>query len=180
MAHGRSTGFARRGSSSRRKTGWSVGPSQVPIGISATGSLLWALSSQVLVDGLTLIRIRGEFSCHLNVVTAISDGFASFAVGLCNVSENAFNAGIVSVPSPITDMAWPGWMYHSLHAELTGLETTEVGRGPLSAVRVSIDSKAMRKVRIMDVLCGVIEVGAETGTANLVFSATTRILDKLP
>ena len=131
------------------------------------------------VDGLTAIRIRGEFTLGLSVITSINDGFLKIGLGICNVTENAFNAGTASVPAPLTDIGWDGWMWHQLLGEFRGFSTTPTGRGPLEAVRMPIDSKAMRKVKQTDVLIGVIEVGAETGAATILFSAVTRVLDKI-
>ena len=126
------------------------------------------------------MRIRGQIVLNLSVVTAIGDGFDAVAVGICNVSENAFDAGVASVPTPLADLAWDGWIYHQLVGRMFGPETAELGASVLDSVRMDIDSKAMRKTRFSDVLIGVVEVGTETGTATLLFSGITRILDKLP
>ena len=166
--------------SSRRQTGWSIGPGQGPgIQITAAGSTLWVLGSQALVAGLTTIRIRGMLTVNLAVTTSVGDGFDSVMAGICIVSENAFNAGIGSVPTPIQDISWDGWMWHMILGRFRGASTTEVARAPMEAGRFVIDSKAMRKIKSTDVLIGVLEAGTETGTSTLEFSADTRILDKL-
>jgi hypothetical protein len=63
---------------------------------------------------------------------------------------------------------------------MAGFSTTETGQSTMEAVRVPIDSKAMRKVHESDVLVGVIEMGTEVGAATVRYAAETRILDKLP
>jgi len=170
----------RMGSSSRRKTAWSGGPNEPGNSITAAGAFLWLNGAQVVPDGLTQIRVRGEYSFVLSVVTSIGDGYASMGVGICIVSENAFGVGVTAVPSPLTDISWDGWLYHRLHSNIFGRSTTELGVSPMEAQRVEIDSRAMRKVKGSDFTIGVVELGAETGAATVVFSAQTRLLDKLP
>ena len=180
MAHARRFGSRAIGSSSRRKTAWSAGPSETTAELTAAGAFIWTLGSQALVDGLTQVRVRGEYNVFLPVVTTIGDGYLSMAVGLCIVSENAFGVGITAVPTPFTDMGWDGWLFHRLHSQIIGLSTTELGVAPTEAFRIELDSKAMRKIRATDVLIGVGELGTEVGAATLAFSAQTRVLDKLP
>ena len=179
MANLRRFRSPRTSSGVRRATAWSSGPRQIPVGLTAAGAQLWAVGSQSTLSGLTLIRVRGEFTAVLDVVTAIGDGFERIAVGMCIVSENAFDAGVTAVPSPITDIGWDGWLYHRLLGQFRGSSTTELGRSPMEAVRIEMDSKAMRKFKQTDVLIGVVELAPETGAATLTFSATTRLLTKL-
>ena len=165
---------------SRRQTAWDIGPGQsAGIQVTAAGSTLWALGSQALVSGLTTIRIRGMLTVNLAVTTSVGDGFDSVMAGICVVSANAFAAGVASVPTPIQDISWDGWMWHMILGRFRGAATTEVARAPMEAGRFVIDSKAMRKIKATDVLIGVLEVGTETGTSTLEFSADTRVLDKL-
>ena len=177
MAH--ASRFQRRGAgfSKRRATSWSAGPSQTTVSLSAAGATLWATGSQAN-EQLTTVRIRGQLILSLNTVTTIGDGYANVGIGICNVSENAFNAGVGSVPTPLTDIGWDGWMWHMLLGQLRGTETAELQRSVMEAVRVDIDSKAMRKLRPSDLTIGVIELGTETGAAVLGFNAITRVLDK--
>ena len=141
---------------------------------------MWALGATVLLDGLTMVRVRGQYTLMLNVVTAVGDGFASYALGICNVTAEAFAVGVTAIPSPLTDMGWDGWLWHQLGGQLRGASTTELGVSPMEAVRGEIDSKAMRKLRNTDVTVGLLELGAEQGAAMVVFTARTRLLDKLP
>ena len=181
MAHARQSRFRTGGGSNRRLTGWSAGPRQAnPAQITATGAALWVTGAQAPEDGLTVVRLRGMFSCWLEVATAIGDGFNEVAIGICNVTENAFGIGITAVPTPLADMAWNGWLLHMNLGPFISLTTTEETSTGLSMARFEIDSKAMRKTRASDVIIGVIEVGAEQGAATLEFGATTRLLDKLP
>ena len=128
-----------------------------------------------------MVRFRGSACFWLEVVTAIGDGFANVGLGFCKVSENAFGIGVTAVPQPLTDIGWDGWFYHKLLSPIVGLSVTEGDNtGPLSMVRVDIDSKAMRKFADTDLLIGVVQVAGEIGTATLQFLGQIRILDKLP
>ena len=167
---------------SRRKSSWSVGPQQAGLpSITASSVTLWAIGAQALEDGLTVVRIRGSLGCWLEVVTAIGDGFVQVAFGICVVSENAFDAGAASVPGPLTDKKWDGWMWHRFVDPMLGFSVTEGDNtGPISQVKLEVDTKAMRKTKESDVVIGVTEVATEIGTATLQFIASTRMLSKLP
>ena len=180
MAHGSRfrSGWASGGS--RRKTAWGVGPQEPGASISTAGLTLWQLGSQALADGLTVARVRGELMVNQTATTTIGDGFRSVVHGICIVSENAFGIGITAVPTPLTDMAWDGWLWHHMEAGTRGFSVTELGVTPSESYRVVIDSKVMRKTRASDVLIGVTEVGTEVGTATLVLQAITRVLDLIP
>ncbi len=181
MARPRTFTRGRPHGGSRRRTGWFKGPSEVtPTSITGIGSLLWDTGLQAIDNGLTVARIRGEITLSLTTVTTVLDGFREVAAGICVVSENAFDAGTASVPSPLTDVAWDGWMWHELYSQFRGFSTTPTGQSPLEAIRMPIDTKAMRKLKATDVLIGVVETGVEVGTASLLFGASTRALLFLP
>ena len=168
--------------SKRRRTNWVGGPQTVAFGeTNVTGDSSFLFLSPVAdeLPGSTIIRTRGLFSVRLTAVTANGDGFFG-AIGFGVTTTPAGVAGVGSVPTPLTEVTWDGWMYHSVHAGVTSLETTEVARGPISAIRIPIDTKAMRKFRESDLLVGVVELGTETGTAAGIFRAETRMLSKLP
>ena len=180
MARSRGSSFRRTGGF-RRRAGWEQGPQTAGIlALTSAGSSLWTVGQQSVLDGLTIVRVRGEFTIVQSLATAVLDGFEDYALGMCFVSENAFGIGATAIPQPLTDIAWDGWFWHHSGAQISSSETTEVGRGPMGAMRVPIDSKGMRKLRETDVCVGVIELGTEIGTATVRFAATTRILLKLP
>ena len=179
MAHVRSSRFRQRSGVSRRLTAWSVGPVSPVIDIAAAGANLFSANSQAIVDGLTIVRLRGEYTFSLRTVTTIGDGWESAAVGVCIVSENAAAVGVTAVPSPLADVGWDGWLFHRLHGAITGLNVTEV-QSTFNSFRIEMDSRAMRKQKQTDVLIGVVELGTEIGAASVEFSCQTRVLDKLP
>ena len=148
--------------------------------ITAPGAFAWSIASQAALDDLTIVRVRGNLSVWLEVVTAIGDGFSQVGFGICNVTENAAGIGVTAIPSPLADIAWDGWLWHQLITPMIGFSVTEgENTGPLSQVRFDIDSKAMRKTHNTDNIVGVAEIQGEIGTAILQFMADTRILDKL-
>ena len=152
---------------------------QLPLSAGDTRTI-WTLGSSVTRDGTTLVRTRGELTACLSVVTTIGDGFDELAVGICVVTDKAFAAGAASIPGPLQDLSWDGWLWHQLFSSFRGFATTETGRGPMEAVRLAIDSKAMRKLKESDVIVGCVETGAEIGAATLLFTADTRMLLKIP
>ena len=181
MAPRKRFGHTPIGSSSRRKTAWNVGPHTAGLfTASAAGAVLFNTGVTPTVSGLTIVRLRGEFTAWISVATTLGDGFQGSAVGFGIVNEEAFAAGITSVPSPIDDPEWNGWLYHKYIGSMVSLETTEVARGPLGAVRFDIDSKAMRRFRTDDVIIGVYELLTEIGTAVVTVESKTRLLFKLP
>jgi len=111
--------------------------------------------------------------------SSASDGFhVGFGIGL--VSTQAFDAGIVSLPSPLTESFWPGWLYHNFF-DLRMISATE-GDGVnavAGVVRIDVDSKAMRKWGANETVVAVmeqVEIGA-SAVASVFFDS--RVLVKL-
>ncbi len=180
MAHSRRFGSQTRfGGSQRRKTGWSAGPANAQDSETSAGTVIWSTGQAAQGDGLTIVRLHGELTMFIEAATTAQDGFRSIAHGICIVSQNAAGVGVTAVPAPIDDLAWDGWLWHSLTEQVRGFLTTEEG-SPLSVVRLKIDSKAMRKVRSLDTIVGVSQFGTEVGAATLTWSARTRMLFKIP
>jgi len=91
------------------------------------------------------------------------------------------------VPTPVTESLWDGWLYHSFFSVRAG-DVTIAGAASrqanqqgstLSAIRLDVDSKAMRKLRIEDAVYAMIEV-VIGGTATMVVDFNSRTLLKLP
>ena len=162
-----------RGRSVRRSTSWLTGPNQVIGAVTSVGIVGWTNGVQILEDGITLIRTRGEVSFRLAVTGGgITDG-VNGAVGIAVASENAFAVGNAGIMDPFTDSEWDGWIWHSFW-HVSGA-VASAG----SFQRLVIDSKAMRKIAALDVLYGVHKVELETGVETLAFQADTRMLFKL-
>ena len=139
----------------------------------------------VLVDGVTLVRIRGQLTIALETAAAKADGYhGAFGIGVVTVP--AFTAGAASVPTPITELDWDGWLYHQFinvkaaDAIAAGAAANEPGQvhNVLAVQRFDVDSKAMRKLRINDIIFAVMEL-TEVGTATAQWFFNCRALLKL-
>jgi len=156
----------------RRKTEWFQGVGD------AAETVFSASSVSILGSGVitsfgeeTLIRTRGLFAAVLESATSVGDGFFG-AIGIGKATSSAFAAGIASLPTPLTEINWDGWLYHSffsLHSSL--------GQNENQLVMV-IDSKAARIVGTDETLYAAIEV-VEIGTAIMSVHLDTRMLSKL-
>jgi len=131
------------------------------------------------------VRIRGELQLLLSSATAALNGYTgAFGIGI--VTGPAFAAGVGSVPTPITDIEWNGWMYwKAIPLVSAGVidgsaaADTDAITGHTVQMRVEIDSKAMRKINFEETVFAALEV-TERGTAVLNWSFITRILTKIP
>jgi len=124
----------------------------------------------------TLVRTRGLFDIFLTSSSSAGDGYFG-AVGIGLVTLAAFTAGAASVPTPVTEDGWDGWLWHqyvSVH------EDSPDGQGDGGGHhRVEIDAKAMRKVQGEMVLYAAFEF-TEIGTAVANIFLNSRMLSKLP
>ena len=177
----RSRGVTRARLPQRRGRAWeeAVGRNGVQTPISATGSVIATSVVAALSDGLTIARIRGRLDMWLSAADAVSSGFSG-AVGIGVVSSAAATAGAASVPTPLTEQAWDGWMWwqsFGLFAPIAALSSSTPLDG--SQLHVEIDTKAMRKIAIDESLVAVIEV-VEVTTAVLQWRIDSRMLVLLP
>ena len=161
---------------SRRSKDWAFGPSAVDQTLNATGSLIWSIGVQTVLGELTIIRTRGIVNVTQNVGSAAQDGMAG-AHGIALVTTQAFTAGVVSIPTPVSENEWDGWLWHSFFDVRVITATIADGVNAMSVIdRQVIDSKAMRKGFDESMtLVGVTEV-VEGGTASIEIHANTRVL----
>ena len=177
MAHLRQSRFQRTGSS-RRLTEWSSGPtSAAKQNTQAAGKIMIDTGQQAL-SSITVIRLRGELGIWIEVATSIDDGFTQYGAGIGIVSVDAFDIGITAVPGPLSDASWGGWMWSHTGSALISRSADE-SLDSFGSVRIPIDSKAMRKIGINEVVVGVVEFLTEIGTASASFQMGTRMLSKL-
>jgi len=177
------------GRASRRKTSWALGPKSgigggVGSNLTASSVVLGAVGAAAALDGITVIRIRGELMLRLNTASSQGNGFHG-AVGVGLARNPAFTAGIASLPTPITEEFQDNWLWHQYFACLANGAITAAGvslsggqsDGTTAALRVQVDSKAMRKLNIGDTIYVAIEA-TEVGTAQLAWSFNSRMLVK--
>ncbi len=133
------------------------------------------MSGLAFEDPGTIIRTRGSIvvAPQSGLVTDL-DITGAFGIGL--VSQEAFAAGVASIPEPFTDSDWGGWMviqpfamrWEEVVGATEGLERMET--------TYEIDSKAMRKVQPNSIMVFVIE----SLTGAFAVADLTRLLIKLP
>jgi len=172
----RSRGMRHPVRSAPRITDWGLGPGGTAVTI-FTGSGSSFLGGGIIstVGGITVVRIRGLFDCQLVSSTSAGDGYFG-AVGIGLVSDSAFQAGIGSVPTPITDQEWDGWLWYnflSVHES----SPDDAGSGA-SHYRAEIDTKAMRKIDGDVRIYAAMEV-VEIGTAVVNCHLDSRTLFKM-
>ncbi len=173
--------------SPRRKTTWALGPGGTVGGqvLSASSSVIVGSGAAATLDGITVARLRGELLLTLLTSSLAGGGFEG-AFGIARFTEAAFAAGVASLQHPIDEESWDGWMYHQYFALSSGgvisgaASKSDDAVSSVSAVlRVMVDSKAMRKFEINDVMAGVLQI-AETGTASMLVQFRSRQLVMLP
>ena len=187
MAISRGLRRGRTTRSSRRRTSWEVGPGgTTPTVITASGNAFLGSAVTPLADGLTVARIRGQLMLYLSTATTILDGFAG-AFGIGKTTTQAVTAGAGSVPTPIDEQDWDGWLFHQYFAlkapvvvggggvQTTGGEILAVS----AALRMDVDTKAMRKLNQEDAIYAMIQV-TEVGTAQMNVAFDSRMLVFLP
>jgi len=165
--------------SPRRQTSWADGYLAVATAISANGkTLVQGLALTAGVTEATIVRMRGEVLAFLSAGDIALAGF-QLGIGMGIVSTDAFNAGAASVPGPLSDQDWEGWMWYQL-VQLSSVSSAIQGLvAPSAQVRIPVDSKAMRKLSDNEVLALVYETTDEVGVAVAQVSTMTRMLLKL-
>ncbi len=174
--------------SQRRKTSWIIGPRSGGNGSNqqiTTSAKIVATIGVTTVDGETLIRTRGQMLLMLQTAAAVANGFVG-AVGIGMVTDQAFTAGIASMPGPLNDDEWDGWLWHDYFAvvassiiDTSAADADDIINSRSGCLRIPIDSKAMRKTKDNMVMFAAIEV-SEVGTAVMDWYLNTRQLFKLP
>ena len=172
----------------RRLTSWEIGPTSgtngASLALSASTAQIGALGSETIVAAATLVRTRGDFLLFLKSSNAAGGGFhGAFGIGL--IGKPAFTAGVASVPTPLTEVDWDGWLFHRFFSCIsTGVIDGSVssdqdqGNALAAVVRFEIDSKAMRKSGTDMVFYSAIEV-TEAGVSTAEWLFNSRMLFKL-
>jgi len=163
-----------------RQVSWATGP-ETNSTITGVTLTLWSSGSVGQISGLTIVRTRGEAQITLTAVNQAHGGFdGAFGIGIA--TSAAFAAGVASLPSPITEIGWDGWLVHQMFSVASITATIADGSNAVGcSVRYEIDSKAMRKLKDEDrTIFGITEAANEFGAATMSFTAIIRMLVKLP
>ena len=174
-------GGSRPVQSQRRKTEWTEGPGSSTV-TTFTASTAIILGFGILLEagGITLVRLRGSFQAYITSQDSIDSGFHC-ALGVGVASQDAFAVGVTAVPNPIADMDWPGWLYHRFF-DVHGASSTVAnswGANGLGVAQFEVDSKAMRKVGINEVIFATVET-VEDAASGMSVWFDSRTLFKLP
>jgi len=160
--------------SQKRQVTW-VGPAaQGAVNVASTGATLLSFfsPSDAGLTKATVVRTRGAVTISPQVFSA--DVIIHGAYGEGIVSDQAFAAGISSVPEPFTEADWDGWfVWRSFTLELAVADAT--GKILPAQLTFEVDSKAMRKVGDGETLITV----AESFLGAFKISSHTRTLFKL-
>ena len=164
----------------RRRTSWEEGTGgTTPTNFTGTVSQFLGSALSFLEDGLTVLRFRGYLRAILTAVAGANDGFSG-AMGIGMTTTAAITAGAASVPLPIDEQDWDGWLYWRAFSLQSA--TATIGDG-VNAVGVAldyeIDSKAMRKVGEDMALYAVLQ-SVENGTSVMDVWHDSRVLLALP
>ena len=162
----------------RRRTSWEG--AQLNFTLTTGVQSQAAIVSEAILENVpnpTIVRIRGE------VLVAVSASGAAGAVseavmGIKITTSSAFAAGGASVESPSTEIGGDWIWWHTAPLRNDAAFTAGNDEGLLWA-RVPIDSKAMRKVKVNEVLIFVVHNVAIASTHSQVISGGVRILLKL-
>ena len=124
----------------------------------------------------TILRCRSYIQAWFDATVQVGDGILlTFGLGL--VSSDAAAAGSGSVPEPRNDLfPWLWWGEMSLASEST-LVSGEGTPWGMSAQRIDVDTKAMRRVKAGESLVWIMNSTTASGApvTNISFG-TTRVL----
>ena len=163
--------------SRRRETTW-VGGIQTAFADAAV-----AASASVLISSIdtrigaapeapfTIIRVRGLLQVVTDQVIATEEPHGAY--GICVVNGEAFDTGVAAVPTPFTESFDDRWLYHTYWA--SSMKFASSTGIPFLGSHTTIDSKAMRKVDIGDVIVTVIENGSSQHGARFISNKRTLV-----
>ena len=187
MAFSRRSRFPR--TSVQHRTQWEIGPETAgngaPQALSATGASLAGTFASSGGDSITLIRTRGEFLIYLLTAGSAGDGFHG-AFGIAKATSAALLIGASAVPSPRVEETWEGWLFHRYFSCLaagpiavaTAAQETLQNASVTAALRLEVDSKAMRKINAEEGFYAAIDV-IEHGVATAEWAFNSRMLIKV-
>ncbi len=156
------------GSRHSRLTQWLGPAAQDYVNVASGGATL--ISSFQFENPATIVRTRGQVSVRLQAYTADLTVAGAFGIGV--VSQEAFAAGVASMPEPFTDSDWGGWFVWRTFAMRFEFDDATGLTFPAS-VDFEVDSKAMRKIGTNEVLVFIAE--SQTG-AYAMFDGTRSLI----
>ena len=152
---GRAPGF-------KPATAWSALTPAAGQGVTTLTKVL--LGSFVATEQVTVRRTHGLVEWRSDQKAADESPFGAY--GLCIVSNNAFAAGIASIPGPYTDADSDLWFVHQF-LRTTLLFGSNIGFDGQAGASYTINSKAMRKLTDEETIAVVVENGSTTAGATM-------------
>ena len=144
--------------SSRLTTWMSFTPVATTLATNTSAAIVFSLNAAALaLRPFTIVRTHWEL--FLMSDQASTQEQQTVGVGLAVVSDQAVAVGVSAVPTPVLEAASSMWF---LHRYLFADESSLVDN-PKPGSRLSIDSKAMRKVEVGQDIVVVVEGGGIFG-----------------
>jgi len=142
MAHARGGSRSR---ATRLSKVWTAIPIIAPTGLSGTQAVMGSLTlGETALQDATVLRCRGNL-----LITAVPDAATdsdTVGLGICVVTAAAIAVGGTSIPGPINDLGFDGWLWHQF-VPLDAVSLTAADEQAITLnVRVEIDAKAMRRM----------------------------------
>ena len=136
--------------------------SDVPRSTASIATATTTLGAGVLAfaEPATILRCRGFFQASLNASQQVGDTIA-LTIGLGIVSTDAATVGAGSMPDPGGEPEYPWLWWGSMF--LRSYLAVGVNAWGISAQRLEIDTKAMRRVKPGQSLVVVVESAGVTG-----------------
>ena len=138
---------------------WSFVPA---VGLLVTGNGVFLGASLVFAVPATILRIRGNVILAFTQDVVIGDEM-NLTFGMAVVSSDAFTAGAGSMPDPAGEPEFPWLWWSDTFLRQERPVATDSSAWGLSAQRIEIDSKAMRKVKPGESLAMVFQTSASVG-----------------
>jgi len=160
---------ARRGA--RRATFWESATSLTTQTLTDGGTIaaVTAIVSEAQLDNVpnpTLVRIRGQVFARLGSNGEAQSDLILISHAIMVVDAKQFAIGITAMPLPITDNSEDYLWYGSQYVGNNAFGTPLTAPSSYTADRLLVDSKAMRKITLNQVLVIVSEMVQLSGTAG--------------
>ena len=148
----------------RRETTWfQFQPEQATLAAAGGASLLFTLNAAALaLRPFTIVRSRFEIDLRSDQAAAVEEQRA--AMGIAVVSDQAVAIGVTAIPTPMTDLGSNLWFLHQI---IFADESSLTDRTRPSS-KISIDSKAMRKVEVGQDVVVVVETASSVGLGAII------------
>ncbi len=129
------------------------------------------------VPNATLVRVRGEVLCQVSAIGATPSASLCF-MGLKLVTASAFAAGGVAQPGTDQGSDWLWWYVVPFNLTAGTANAPDPEGDGITVRRVVVDSKAMRKTKLNELLVFVSENVVVTSTQTHEVDGAVRVLFK--